>query len=180
MFIMKILKLSTIVILISVFLHNCSSKIDPVTGEKVIIEPNPDKKAREYADKGGGIFGDINKIGKGSSNSAAVDFATSNVLWKATLKTLDFLPLSNANYSGGIIVYDWYSENLSDEQIKITIKFLSNDIKSDSIEVIAHKKKCDISNKCSVQLAGDNLSRNIKDKIITAARLLKIEETKNK
>jgi hypothetical protein len=166
-----------IIITISLFLYNCSSKTDPITGEKVIIEPNPDKKAREYADKGGGIFGDINNVKKGSS--AVVDFATSNVLWRATLKTLNFLPLSNADYSGGVIVYDWYTDDTSDEQIKISIKFLSNEIRTTSIEVNAHKKKCDINNKCTIKLV-DNLSLDIKEKIITAARQLKIEETKNK
>ncbi len=162
---------------ISLFLYNCSSKTDPVTGEKIIIEPNPDKKAREYAEKGGGIFGDINNVRKGSS--ATVDFATSNVLWRATLKTLSFLPLSNADYSGGVIVYDWYSDGNSDEQIKISIKFLSNEIRASSIEVNTHKKKCDINNKCTVKLV-DNLSVDIKEKIITAARQLKIEENKKK
>lgn len=166
-----------IILTISLLLNNCSSKIDPVTGEKVIIEPNPDKKARGYAEKGGGIFGDINNARKGSS--ATVDFATSNVLWRATLKTLNFLPLSNADYSGGVIVYDWYSDGTSDEQIKISIKFLSNEIRTSSIEVNAHKKRCDINNKCTIKLV-DNLSLDIKEKIITAARQLKIEEIKNK
>jgi hypothetical protein len=166
-----------IILAISLFLYNCSSKTDPVTGEKIIIEPNPDKKAREYVEKGGGIFGDINNVRKGSS--ATVDFATSNVLWRATLKTLSFLPLSNADYSGGVIVYDWYSDTNSDEQIKISIKFLSNEIRTSSIEVNTHKKKCDINNKCTVKLL-DNLSFDIKEKIITAARQLKIEETKKK
>jgi hypothetical protein len=165
-----------IILTISLLLNNCSSKIDPVTGEKVIIEPNPDKKAREFAEKGGGIFGDINNARKGSSTT--VDFATSNVLWRATLKTLNFLPLSNADYSGGVIVYDWYSDGASDEQIKISIKFLSNEIRTTSIEVNTHKKKCDINNKCTITLV-NNLSLDIKEKIITAARQLKIEETKN-
>jgi len=166
-----------IILTISLFLYNCSSKTDPVTGEKIIIEPNPDKKAREYVEKGGGIFGDLNNTRKGSS--ATVDFATSNVLWRATLKTLSFLPLSNADYSVGVIVYDWYSDTNSDEQIKISIKFLSNEIRTSSIEVNTHKKKCDINNKCTVKLV-DNLSVDIKEKIITAARQLKIEETKKK
>jgi hypothetical protein len=167
----------TIIAIITVFLSNCSSKTDPVTGEKVIIEPSPDKKAREYAEKGGGIFGDINNARKGSSTT--VDFATSNVLWRATLKTLNFLPLSNADYSGGVIVYDWYSDGTSDEQIKISIKFLSNEIRASSVEVNAHKKRCDMNNKCTIKLV-DNLSLDIKEKIITAARQLKIEEIKNK
>jgi len=93
-------------LLFCIFILNCS-KIDPVTGEKILIEPDTQKKAREFADKGGGIFGDINNK---KSSSTSVDFASSNVMWKATLKTLEFLPLSNTDYSGGIIVYDWYSQ----------------------------------------------------------------------
>ena len=162
-------------ILSILLLSNCSSK-DPITGEKVLIDPNPEKRAAEYRDKGGGIFGDINKIGK-SSNT--FDFASSNVMWKATLKTLDFLPLSNTDYSGGIIVYDWYSQtNNPREQIKISVRFLSNELKTDSIKVIAHKKICDSADKCSNSTLDEKFSNTIKENIITSARLLKIEEAK--
>ncbi len=68
-------------------MQNCSS-VDPVTGEKVLIEPNPDKRAREFADKGGGIFGNLGKIGA-NKPGGAVDFESSNVLWKATLRSAD-------------------------------------------------------------------------------------------
>ena len=162
-------------ILSILLLSNCSSK-DPITGEKVLIDPNPEKRAAEYRDKGGGILGDINKIGK-SSNT--FDFASSNVMWKATLKTLDFLPLSNTDYSGGIIVYDWYSQtNNPREQIKISVRFLSNELKTDSIKVIAHKKICDSADKCSNSTLDEKFSNTIKENIITSARLLKIEEAK--
>ncbi len=162
-------------ILSILLLSNCSSK-DPITDEKVLIDPNPEKRAAEYRDKGGGILGDINKIGK-SSNT--FDFASSNVMWKATLKTLDFLPLSNTDYSGGIIVYDWYSQtNNPREQIKISVRFLSNELKTDSIKVIAHKKICDSADKCSNSTLDEKFSNTIKENIITSARLLKIEEAK--
>ena len=162
-------------ILTILLLSNCSSK-DPITDEKVLIDPNPEKRAAEYRDKGGGILGDINKIGK-SSNT--FDFASSNVMWKATLKTLDFLPLSNTDYSGGIIVYDWYSQtNNPREQIKISVRFLSNELKTDSIKVIAHKKICDSADKCSNSTLDEKFSNTIKENIITSARLLKIEEAK--
>jgi hypothetical protein len=85
-------------------LLNCS-KTDPVTGEKILIEPNPQKKSAQEAAKGNGLFGDINNK-KGSSNT--FEFASSNILWRATLKNLEFLPLVNADYSGGVIIYDWY------------------------------------------------------------------------
>ena len=154
---------------------NCS-KTDPVTGEKILIEPDPQKRAREFADKGGGIFGDINNK---KSSSTSVDFASSNVMWKATLKTLEFLPLSNTDYSGGIIVYDWYSQtNNPREQIKISVRFLSNELKSDSIKVIAHKKICDSVDKCSNSTLDEKFSNTVKENIITSARLLKIEEAK--
>jgi hypothetical protein len=61
--------------LISIF--SCA-KIDPVTGEKVLVEPNAQKRARAEADKGGGIFGDINNR---KSSGTTFEFATSNVLW---------------------------------------------------------------------------------------------------
>jgi hypothetical protein len=158
------------------FLSNCAGKVDPATGEKPRIEPNPQTKAKEFADKGQGIFGDINNK---KSSGTTFEFSTSNVLWRATLKSLDFLPLSNADYSGGIIIYDWYSSNSSNEQIKITVRFLSNELRSDSIEIISHKKTCDQNNKCITEKLNNNLPADIKEKIILAARTMKIEDNKS-
>ena len=160
-----------------ILLTNCT-KTDSVTGEKILIEPNPDKKAREFADKGGGIFGDINKVGKGSGGGS-FEFASSNVLWRATLKSLDFLPLINADYSGGIIIYDWYSQtNNPKEQIKISVQFLNNELRSDSIKITAHKKICETTERCSNSTLDQNFANSIKESIITSARTLKIEESK--
>jgi hypothetical protein len=164
-------------LIFSSMLLGCS-KTDPVTGEKIIIEVDPDKKAREFRDKGGGIFGDINKIGK-SSGGGNFEFASSNVLWRATLKSLDFLPLLNTDYSGGIIIYDWYSQtNNPKEQIKISIQFLNSELRSDSIKITAHKKICETTERCSNSTLDQNFANSIKDNIITSARILKIEEAK--
>ena len=159
-----------------IFLSNCAGKVDPATGEKVRIEPNPQTKAKEFAEKGQGIFGDINNK---KSSGTTFEFSTSNVLWRATLKSLDFLPLTNADYSGGIIVYDWYSNNSSNEQIKVTVRFLSNELRSESIEIISHKKTCDQNNKCITEKLNNNLPADIKDKILLAARTMRIEENKS-
>jgi hypothetical protein len=174
MFFKKILIIS---VFFSSLLLGCS-KTDPTTGEKVLIEVDPDKKAREFRDKGGGIFGDINKIGK-SSSGGSFEFASSNVLWRATLKSLDFLPLLNADYSGGIIVYDWYSQtNNPKEQIKISVQFLNNEVRSDSVKITAHKKICETIERCSNSTLDQNFANSIKDSIIALARTLKIEEAK--
>ena len=163
-------------IIVSLFFIVKCAKIDPVTGEKVIIEPNVSKRQQAYMDKEGGIFGDFNK--KNQSNT--FEFATSNVLWRATLKSLDFLPLVNADYSGGIIIYDWYSDGKKNkEQIKVSVKFLNNELRSDSLEVSVHKKICDNENNCITQKINNNFNQEIKDTIIASARSLKISEQKN-
>lgn len=151
------------------------TKTDPTTNEKILIEPSPDKRAREFADRGGGIFGDIGKSKSGTN----FEFASSNVLWRATLKSLDFLPLVNADYSGGVIIYDWYSESInSKDTLKITVRFLNNEVKSNSLQVIAHKKICEEYNKCIIERLDEKFSNEIKENILLTARKLKIEENK--
>ena len=173
----KLIKYMILLSFFTFFIFGCA-KIDPVTGEKVLIEPNVDKRAAEYRDKGGGIFGDLNRIGKGSGTTS-FEFASSNVLWRATLKSLDFLPLLNADYSGGVIIYDWYSQtNNPKEQIKITVQFLNNELRSDSVKITAHKKICETTERCSNSTLDPNFASSIKDSILASARILKIEEAK--
>jgi hypothetical protein len=140
-----------------------------------IFEPNVDKRARAAVEAGGGI----NIFGNKSSGSTTYEFASSNVLWRATLKSLDFLPLINADYSGGVIIYDWYSQsNNPKEQIKISVQFLNNELRSDSIKITAHKKICDNTDRCSNSTIDQNFANSIKENIIASARALKIEEAK--
>jgi hypothetical protein len=172
---LKIKKYIFLIIFITI-LANCAQK-DPVTGEKVLIEPNIDARSRQAARESGGLMG---MIGKGNQDTN-FRFSSSNVLWRASLKTLEFMPLLNADYSGGIIITDWYSDNInSDEQIKIQIRFLSNEVRSDSLEINVHKKKCDISNRCSQILLKNSFPQDIKDSILTKARQIKIEDEKSK
>jgi hypothetical protein len=155
-------------------LFGCSTnKSDPISQQT--FEPNAQKRALNAAAQGGGIFGDIGK----RSQSTTFEFASSNVLWRATLKSLDFLPLLNADYSGGIIIYDWYSQtNNPKEQIKISVQFLNNDLRSDSIKITAHKKICETIERCSNSTLDQNFANSIKESIIASARTLKIEEAK--
>jgi len=156
-----------------ILLNHCA-KTDPVTGEKILEETDPAKKAREFAAKQGGLFGDIGKNNSGTN----FEFSTSNVLWRATLKNLDFLPLANADYSGGIIVYDWYSNKGENQSIKISVRFLSNELKSSSVVVAGHKKICDDLGKCFVEKLDNKFTEEIKESVISTARQIKIEDSK--
>jgi len=169
----KSLFIKFIVPILIILLNNCA-KVDPVTGEKVLIETDTRKKSREFVDKQGGLFGEIGKNKSGTN----FEFSTSNVLWRATLKSLDFLPLVNSDYSGGVIVYDWYSGKTDSESIKITVRFLSSELKSSSIVVSGHKKVCNDTGKCFVEKLENKFTDEIKDSVISTARQLKIEDTK--
>jgi hypothetical protein len=169
----KFNKISFFFLFIIILTLQCA-KVDPVTGEKVIIEPNTTEKAREMARKSGGLFGDIGK----SSSGTNFEFSTSNVLWRATLKNLDFLPLVNADYSGGVIVYDWYSNKDDKQSIKISVRFVSNELKSSSILVTGHKKICDEVGKCFIEKLDNKFTDEIKESVISTARQIKIEDSK--
>ena len=169
---------NTILLLLFVVFFNIScAKTDSITGEKVLMEPNPIKRAEASRDSGAGIFGNINRAG---NNQTTVNFANTNVLWKASLKTLDFIPLQSVDYAGGILITDWYAdEKNSGDFIKITIKFLDNEVRSNSLNITSHKKICSKGNdNCPVVKLSDNFSNEIKDTIIQTARLMKIEEEK--
>ena len=169
----KLIKILSFFLIFS-FILNCS-KVDPVTGEKILIEPNEKIRAREAANKDGGLLGDI----LGNKNKQTnFEFSTSNVLWRATLKNLDFLPIMNADYSGGIIIYDWYSNKDDKELIKVSVRFLSNELKSSSIIVSGHKKICNDVGKCFIEKLDNNFTNEIKDSIISTARLIKVEDSK--
>ena len=101
-------------------------------------------------------------------------------MWRASLEILDFLPLTTVDYSGGIIVTDWYSENNANDAVKISVRFLGNEIRTENIKVIVHKKICqDISN-CKVsQLKNSKISEELLTTIIRKAALLE-KETKEK
>ena len=103
-------------------------------------------------------------------------------MWRASLEILDFLPMTTVDYSGGIIITDWYSDNSSnnEDSIKITVRFLSNEIRSDSLKIIIHKKKCSSQQTCDVEiLSQSTISQELRTSIIKKASLIE-RENKNK
>ena len=115
--------------------------------------------------------------GKGTT----YEFASSNPMWRATLEILDFLPLANVDYSGGIITTDWYNEGTSsDESIKITVRFLTNEIRSDGIRIIVHKKRCTTQTKCIVKKISSSLEHELQVAILKKAALFEKGSNKGK
>ena len=140
--------------------------------EKVDQRPDTAKaKARKNVDEGRGVgLGALIKNQRGGN----FEFSSSNPLWRATLESLDFLPLTTVDYSGGTIITDWYSgESNDNEAIKITVRFLSNEIRADSLKIIVHKKKCVTSSNCSTTLVNQSkISNELNTVILREASLL--------
>ena len=100
-------------------------------------------------------------------------------MWRATLEILDFLPLANVDYAGGIVTTDWYNEGTStDESIKITVRSLTNEIRSDGLKIIVHKKKCSIALKCTVKKISSALEYELQVAILKKATIFEREYTK--
>ena len=101
-------------------------------------------------------------------------FASANELWRASLDTIDFMPLSSVNYSGGIIITDWYSEgdNL-DESVKISIRFLTNEVRADALDIKVFYKKCNQVANCKILQKTGPLSAELKKKILSKATIYK-------
>ena len=104
-------------------------------------------------------------------------FASSNELWRASLDVIDFMPLSSVNYSGGIIITDWYTDNTSqNESIKISIRFLTNEIRSDSLDIKVFNKKC-INSLLNCKITEQvSLVQELKKEILKKAALYKEQD----
>jgi hypothetical protein len=98
-------------------------------------------------------------------------------MWRATLDLLDFTPLSNVDYSGGVIITDWFSESGDQDPIKITVRFLSNEIRADGLKVTIHKKICKKIDDCKIVKIDSTLGQEIKLAILKKAAIMKKIET---
>ena len=164
-YIPKKLCLTLIGIVLMCFLNSCGIW-DPADARKV--SPNADERVKKNLEEGKG-FSLMGGIGSDKTN---YQFASSNPMWRAALEILDFLPLSNVDYSGGIVSTDWYNEGTTvDEALKITVRFLTNEIRADGIKVIVHKRKCKTADNCTVKKISSALEQELQIAILKKATI---------
>ena len=153
-----------------IFLSSCDAlKYRPVSAKD--YPPDPKERVRKNIEEGRGIRlfdGDDKKGG-------TFDFASSNPLWRASLDTISFLPLISANYSGGIIISDWYSGNNENEAIKITIRFLTNEIRADALEIKVFQKRCGVQSNCAITENDGEIVKDLKKNILRKAAIYEKE-----
>ena len=177
---MKILEFKLTTILLTFFLTFSLYSCGPFKYERADVKDSPindaDKRKRNI-EQGRGFSIPVGKKSGGGSFS----FANANELWIATLEILEFTPLSNVDYGGGIIITDWYSDqNSQNESIKISVQFLSDEIRADGLNIKVYQKNCKTNNNCSVELIETDLNQEIKLAILKKAAQLKITNNKKR
>tara|TARA_B100000963_G_scaffold273648_1_gene241867 strand:- start:538 stop:1116 length:579 start_codon:yes stop_codon:yes gene_type:complete len=160
-------------------LSSCAKEGFFKTGDARKNPPDPRLRVKQNLEEGKGFR--LSNAMMGNNRGTNFEFASSNGLWRASLDVLDFMPLTSANYSGGIIITDWYSEQgNAEESIKITIRFLSNEVRSDAIDVDIFYKKCIATNNCKINKQDGQLKKEITKQILAkAATYQKISKDKN-
>ena len=164
-----------ILILLSILIFITQTGCEAIKPKKVSAKdfpPDPRKRVEKNINEGRGF-----RVMGGSQTGTNYEFASANPLWRATLDTLDFMPLASANYSGGIVITDWYSENNSPtESVKISVRFLTNEIRSDALDINVYLKKCsDNLTNCSISKNNNDLVADLNLSILKKATKYKKE-----
>ena len=160
-------------LILAIFYLNSCGVYKPTDARE--FPPEPKKRVQKNLDEGRGfrLFDNENKGG------GTFDFATSNELWRASLDTLDFMPLISADYGGGILITDWYNENNNyEDYIKISVRFLTNEIRSDALNVKVYTKKCETLNKCVINEDNPEIKNKLISTILTKASKYKQDNKK--
>ena len=167
--------LSSCLILLSIFLLTSCGGFKLPGGDARKIPVNADERARKNVEEGRGFS--LNKsLNETSRRGTNFEFASSNELWRAALEVIDFMPLTSANYSGGIIITDWYSDDNNNQSIKINIKFLANEIRADALDIGVYYKICNQDNKCKIEKKDGELELELKRQILKQATLYKSQK----
>ena len=164
-----------------IFLTSCGKEMFTFPSTKD-VSPDITERVEKNIEEGRGI-----SFGGGKKEGGVFDFASSNEMWRASIEVLDFISFTNASYSGGIIITDWFSGSSNDSnsnprELKITVRFLSNEIRADGIKVIVHEKICNSTdaNDCQIQKIESEINNQIKLAILKKASLYKEQGDKAK
>ena len=171
----KNLNIALLLLVSSTLLISCGGKLPGADARK--YDKDPKKRVAKNMEEGRGF----RLLGADKSGGGVFEFASSNELWRASLDTLDFMPLASVNYSGGIIITDWYStDQNSNESIKISIRFLTNEIRSDAIDIKVFNKKCVTPSNCVTSEKKGGINNELKTKILKTAAVYKVEKKRKK
>ena len=170
--IMHLNKNIIIILLILFGLNSCILKKIP-GGDAKKNPPDPKLRVQKNLEEGRGFR---LMTGFGNEKGGKFEFANANPLWRASLDIIDFMPLLSVDYGGGIIITDWYGEENENDAIKITIQFLSNEVRSDALNIKVFKKKCTNLSNCKVIQSQSDINQELRVAILKRAAQYKSDD----
>ena len=177
-YLIKIFKILSFITLFGFLQYGCNGKLPGGDARKFPADPK--LRVKKNLEEGRGFK--LNDMLKSDRKAGVFEFASSNELWRASLDVIDFMPLASVNYSGGIIITDWYSnEQSQNESIKITIRFLTNEIRSDALNIKVFTRKCkDSLINCKYIESNKSLITELKKEILKRATKFQLEDKEKK
>ena len=170
---MKFFKFLALTIITIMALNSCKA-LKPKWVDTRNVPTDARERARKNVEEGRGVsFGSL------GNKKTTYQFSSSNPMWRASLEVLDFIPLTTVDYSGGVIITDWYNDNAGNDAIKVTVRFLSNEVRTNSIKVVVHKKTCDNKQNCATNKIDSKIEEELVVSILKlAAKFEKEKKTK--
>ena len=170
---MKFFKFLALTIITIMALNSCKA-LKPKWVDTRNVPTDARERARKNVEEGRGVsFGSL------GHKKTTYQFSSSNPMWRASLEVLDFIPLTTVDYSGGVIITDWYNDNAGNDAIKVTVRFLSNEVRTNSIKVVVHKKTCDNNQNCATNKIDSKIEEELVTSILKlAAKFEKEKKTK--
>lgn len=169
---MRFIKIFTKILLLCLLVYTLNSCGIYRPTDAREFPPEPEKRVQKNLEEGRGF-----RLFNNDSKGGVFDFASSNELWRASLDTLEFMPLISADYGGGIIITDWYNENNNyEDYIKISVRFLTNEIRSDALNIKIYTKKCQNLNNCIINENNPEIKKKLLSTILAKASKYKAEK----
>jgi len=170
-------KLVLVVVLAAFTLSACSggkTRIQRQRAAGEIGKQYQDTPRKTLFGDGGLTFGD-NKAQAGAGAAGTGGIGVNSYLWRATLDTVAFLPVTSADPFGGVIITDWYSPPETPlERFKVNVYVLGRVLRADGIRVSLFRQVQDPVGWRDASVEED-AGRKIEDAILTRARQLRNE-----
>ncbi len=170
---MKFYKILALTIIAIIALNSCKA-LKPKWVDTRKIPTDARERAKKNIEEGRGVT-----LGSLGNRKTTYQFSSSNPMWRASLEVLDFIPLTTVDYSGGVIITDWYNDNAGNDAIKVTVRFLSNEVRTNSLKVVVHKKTCDNNQNCATNKIDSKIEEELVTSILKLAAKFE-KETKTK
>lgn len=163
---------TTSVLAVAAALGGCANSTPPNHSEQVKKEMYPNGSILG-GDGGFNLFG---KGKKGGGEGDGSGIGVNSFLWRASLDTLAFMPIVQADPFGGVILTDWYTPPDSPaERFKVNLYILDRQLRADGLRVSVFRQQKNGAEWREVPVAGDTAG-SLEDAVLTRARQLRLAQ----